>query len=206
MGEMPRMAAQSDQAFGSGAITGLLIAVWSASKGIQGAMRAVGPSSAAAISLNRLRRVGVAVVLAGGGLVVIVAAVAVVAAFPALLERLGLSHVRALTIGIFRWPAFAAIVFAWLSALYKYAPDKHPPWREVAPGALAATFVWLAGSIAFSTYVTRFGGQAVIYGSLAAAAALLIWFLLAAYALLLGSELNAALTPEAQSTIAAPAR
>ena len=56
-----------------------------------------------------------------------------------------------------------------------------------------ATYPWLLVSITFSIYLARFGNYNKIYGSIGAAVALLIWFYLSAYVVLLGGTLNAEL-------------
>jgi membrane protein len=191
--ELPRMIARSQKAIGPGAIVSFLVALWSASKGMKGILTALGPSTAPIASLGRFRRKALAVCLASGALLVIVVAIAAVVAIPDLMRRLGLSNLGAILVGILRWPALAAIVFAWLAIVYRYGPATGPlPWRRVAWGALAATWVWLLGSAAFSAYLARFG-QDPLYESVAGVIALLVWFLLAAYSVLLGAELNAAL-------------
>jgi membrane protein len=195
--ELARMAAaRSGQSLGLHAVVGLLVALWSASRGIKGMLRALGPSDEPIVSVNRARRAVLALVLSAGGLLVTVVALTAVAAVPSLLLRLGLSHTGASIVRVARWPTFAVLVFAWLALLYRHGPNGPAlPWRQVAPGAAAATLVWLGGSAAFSAYVARFGQQDV-YGSLAGAVALLTWMLLAAYAVLLGVEVNRSLAGE----------
>jgi membrane protein len=79
-----------------------------------------------------------------------------------------------------------------LALLYRYGPDRaQPRWEWVSWGAVAATTVWLFGSIAFSIYVSNFGSYDETYGSFGAIVILLLWFNLSAYVVLLGAELNA---------------
>lgn len=66
-----------------------------------------------------------------------------------------------------------------------------PKWRWVTPGAIAATVLWLVGSIAFSVYVRNFGNYNETYGTLGAVVVLLLWLLLTAYAIVLGAEFDA---------------
>jgi membrane protein len=60
-----------------------------------------------------------------------------------------------------------------------------------AIGAVFATAMWLFGSALFSLYVSQFGNYNKTYGSMAAVVILLTWFLLTAYVLLIGAEINA---------------
>jgi membrane protein len=53
--------------------------------------------------------------------------------------------------------------------------------------------VWVIASLGFSFYLTNFANYSVIYGSLGAAVALLLYFYISAAVLLLGAEVNAAI-------------
>jgi membrane protein len=61
----------------------------------------------------------------------------------------------------------------------------------VSWGAIVATVLWLGGSALFSLYVSNFADYDKTYGSLGVVLILMMWFLLSAYAVLLGSEINA---------------
>jgi membrane protein len=79
-----------------------------------------------------------------------------------------------------------------LAVLYRFGPDrKAPQWRWVTWGAAIATVMWLIGSALFSLYVTQFGNYNKTYGSMGAVVILLTWFLLTAYVLLIGAEIDA---------------
>jgi membrane protein len=55
---------------------------------------------------------------------------------------------------------------------------------------VAASILWLAGSVAFTAYVPVFARYDVIYGSLAAVVVLQLWLYASAFILLLGAQLN----------------
>lgn len=89
------------------------------------------------------------------------------------------------------WLILAAALSVLLSLLYRYAPNGPTgSWREVAPGAVAASLLWLLGSLAFSAYVPVFARYDVTYGSLAAVVVLQLWLYASAFVLLLGAQLN----------------
>ena len=54
-----------------------------------------------------------------------------------------------------------------------------------------AALLWIAGSALFSLYVTQFGDYNKTYGSMGAVVILMTWFLLTAYVILIGAEINA---------------
>jgi hypothetical protein len=85
-----------------------------------------------------------------------------------------------------------ATVMLGLAIVYRYGPSREQPrWRWVSWGAVIATVLWVIGSVLFSVYVTRFGNYNETYGSVGAIVILLMWFLLSAYAVLIGAEVNA---------------
>ena len=61
------------------------------------------------------------------------------------------------------------------------------------PGALLSTSFWMLYSVFFSYYVDHMGNYSVIYGSIGAIIAFLIWLNLSLTALLLGAVFNQAL-------------
>jgi membrane protein len=63
----------------------------------------------------------------------------------------------------------------------------------LVPGAALAVIVWVLASLGFSFYLANFANYSVIYGSLGAAFALLLYFYISAAVLLLGAEVNAAI-------------
>ena len=81
-----------------------------------------------------------------------------------------------------------------LSFLYRYGPCRtQARWRWVTPGSLVAAVLWLLASVLFSVYVTKLAHYDTTYGPLAAVAAVMMWFWVTIYAVLLGAELNAEL-------------
>lgn len=115
-------------------------------------------------------------------------------ALPPALDLFGFaSHQRALI----RAASFALLigaVIAALSLLYRYAPSRETPrWQWVTPGSLLATALWVAASVLFSWYVATFATYDAMYGPLGTVVAIMMWFYVTAYAVLLGAELNAEL-------------
>jgi membrane protein len=91
------------------------------------------------------------------------------------------------------WPVVALLAMAMLSTLYHLALPRRRPWRRALPGASFALVGWLVGSYLLRFYLERVFGSELVYGSLAAPAAALLFFYVTALAVLLGAELNAAL-------------
>ncbi len=78
--------------------------------------------------------------------------------------------------------------------LFRFGPSNHhTKWRWVAPGAIAATFIWIAVASAFSYYVANIASYGATYGPLGAFVAIMMWFFVSAWVVLLGAEFNAEL-------------
>jgi membrane protein len=67
----------------------------------------------------------------------------------------------------------------------------------VSPGAVVGVLLWIGGSVLFSLYLTHSGNYNATYGAAAAVVILLMWFLLSAYSILVGAEINAEMEREA---------
>jgi membrane protein len=129
----------------------------------------------------------------GAGLALFgVTALALVAVLPAALAFLPVSDAWGDVLGLVRWPILAGIVTLALAIVYRYAPNRaERKWEWISWGSVAATALWILGSIAFTIYVSKVGSYDKTYGSLGAVIILLLWFYLTAYVILAGAELNA---------------
>lgn len=83
----------------------------------------------------------------------------------------------------------AAVLTSML--LYKIGPNRPLPWRNTVPGAMAATALWLLATQGFSYYVRNIADYNLLYGSIGAVIALLLWMYLLALIALYGCALNA---------------
>jgi membrane protein len=68
-------------------------------------------------------------------------------------------------------------------------------WRETLPGATIATVSWFLATLLYGWYVTRFADYAIVYGSLGAGIATLVWLYMVSLSVLVGAEFNAQLYP-----------
>jgi len=75
--------------------------------------------------------------------------------------------------------------------LYFFGPYRPQRWRYVWPGAVLATIFWLLATAGFAWYVRNIGHYNVMYGSVGAGIALLVWMYLMAVIALIGCEFNA---------------
>jgi membrane protein len=89
--------------------------------------------------------------------------------------------------------ALALVTTVFVTALlYYFGPYRQQQWRFVWPGAVVATVLWLTTTSVFAWYVRNIAHYNVLYGSVGAGIALLVWMYLLAAIALIGCEFNAA--------------
>ncbi|MHB9858204.1 YihY/virulence factor BrkB family protein [Streptomyces sp. YIM S03343] len=93
---------------------------------------------------------------------------------------------------ILYWPVLIILSVVFLTTLYHVSVPVRSPWIEDVPGALVALGMWVLGSFLMRIYITHEIEGATIYGSLAAAVAVLLWIGVSAFAVLVGAAVNAA--------------
>lgn len=76
-------------------------------------------------------------------------------------------------------------------SLYYFGPYRRQRWRYVWPGAILATLLWLLATSGFAWYARNIANYNVMYGSVGAGIALLVWMYLMAIIALIGCEFNA---------------
>lgn len=189
--ELHQLVSTSGGALSFGAILGILIALWSASRGMSGMISALDiaydQKETRSFFRFNLLAIELTIAMVISGLIL----VAFVALLPAILSGIGASGVVKWLVLILEWPILMAFMMVALAALYRYAPNRDEPrWEWTSPGAIVATILWVIGSILFTVYVAHFGNYNKTYGSLGAVVVLLTWLWLSAYVVLLGAEVN----------------
>jgi len=94
-----------------------------------------------------------------------------------------------------RWSIAIMTSIAVIALIYHYAVPRTQPWHSVLPGATFATAVWFAATVLFGWYLQHYADYSLIYGSLGAAIALLVWLYIISVIVLMGAEINAMLFP-----------
>lgn len=170
----------------------LLLALWSASRGMSGLITALNiayreKETRGFFKLNTLA-VGLTLFVLVGGTITI----ALVGVLPVVIQWAGFGPIAKWVLLILEWPLLIAVVLTGLAMLYRWAPDRHPPqWKWVSPGAFFATALWILGSIGFTVYVTHFSSYDKTYGSLGGVVVLLTWLYLTSFVALFGAVVNA---------------
>ncbi|MBO9453994.1 YihY/virulence factor BrkB family protein [Paracoccus sp. R12_1] len=119
------------------------------------------------------------------------AGLATIVIVPVVLNFLVLGPARAWLVAGLPWAAMFALVIIGIGILYRYGPNVKTPRTPVFTwGALFAAILWAAASVAFSAYLSSFNSYNRIYGSIGTVVALLMWFYLAGFSVMLGALIN----------------
>jgi membrane protein len=97
--------------------------------------------------------------------------------------------------GSIRWLIATLTSIAVIALIYHNAVPRTQPWHSVIPGATLATGMWFSATLAFGFYLRHYADYSIIYGSLGAAIALLVWMYMVSLVVLVGAEFNAMLFP-----------
>ena len=181
-------------ALGLAAVLGIVIALWSASSGVNNLISAINAAydEGETRGFVRLRAISLAFTL--GAIVFLVSSFLLIAVLPSVLADTGLGTAGRVAASVLRWVLLLIGMMVGLGVLYRYGPDRNAAtWAWISPGAIAATLLWLAGSAAFAVYTANFASYNETYGSLAGIVVAMLWLFLTALAIILGAELNAEL-------------
>jgi len=170
------------------------VALWSSTTGVKSILAALNLAYEERESRSVLQYQLISFTITIVAMVSVVIGLALLVGLPALLASLGIvSHQN----GLLRAASFGLLMLALLtglSLLYRYGPSRErPQWQWVTPGSIVATVLWVAVSVSFSFYVEQFATYDATYGPLGTVVAIMMWFFVTVYAVLLGAELNAEL-------------
>jgi membrane protein len=172
-------------------VAGVLVALWSTMSGMKGLIDTLNVVYEVKDERSLLRYNLIAFLMTLGALAWLGIAMAGLVAVPVILSFVPLGSFGAILANWARWPVLLVVLVIGLAALYRFGPHRrHPRWEWVGPGNLFAAAGWLIGSAALSWYLGNFANYNATYGSLGAAAALMLWLWVTAVIVLLGAELN----------------
>lgn len=138
---------------------------------------------------------------------VVLMGLATIVIVPIVINFMTFGPLRSWLITALPWAAMFAIVMLGIGILYRYGPNVKTPRTSIFTwGALIAALAWAAASMAFSAYLGSFNSYNRIYGSIGAVVALLMWFYLAGFSVLLGALINVELARRRRVAAARQAR
>lgn len=187
--QLTHLSATARTSLGIGAVIAIIVALWSASAGVQALLDGVAVAFGEGVSANYIERRGRALLVTLGAVVLAAVALALVVALPVWAQNLPGDSAGQLLTSVLRWPILAVLVSGTLTFLYRTASRQGTQRGWLTPGAVLGTGVWLAASAGLSFYVTRFG-RYTSYGSLGTVLVLLLWLWVTAIAILAGARFD----------------
>lgn len=188
------VAAAGSSRLSTSAALALLFALYTATSGIKALFEALNIAYEEKEDRGLVRLNLVAFGITVGIVIGIALMIAVIVGVPVVLGYLPLGPLGGWAVRIGSWLLLFVFILIGVSTLYRFGPSRAPArWWWVTPGSLAATVLWLAGSLGFSFYVANFADYNGTYGALGGVVVLLLWLFISAFSLLLGAELNAEL-------------
>lgn len=172
----------------------VILALWSASKGIMGLERCLHAIYRVEIKSNyimtRLRACLYTIIL----LITIVFALGLLV-FGRTLQNLFTRWIPpleqlSLLLLLLRSLTSAVIFIFAFAAIYQVLSGSRRHFVEVLPGVLFATIGWFIFSLIYAFYITNFSRYTVLYGSLGAIALFMLWMYFCILILLIGAEFN----------------
>lgn len=192
-GQVADLVAAHDATLGWASLLSTAAAIWSTRAGVGALLRGLnaayrtsprGGIWATVWALGMTLLLVVVSLLALGSIVIV----------PLLLAFIPLGSQTEIVLRVVRWALTIAIMLGMLGLVYRYGPN-HPSGRPkwVTPGALVALALWALASAGFTIYLSNFGNYNEVYGSIGAVIALLMWFFISAFSVLLGAAVNSEL-------------
>lgn len=89
-----------------------------------------------------------------------------------------------------RWPLGFILYFCVIGFNYYILPPKKKGFLRVLPGTLFASFGMVVVSLAYSFYTSSLVHYDIMYGALSSVVAIMIWFLLLSWVIILGVLFN----------------
>jgi membrane protein len=188
------LVAQPPATLGFSLIVSTLITLWSSATGTKSMLSALNMAYEELETRSFLTFQATGFAFTIGAIVSAVVGIAFLVFLPAGLTFLGVPGGQKWLIQLVSLLVMMAFVMLALSLLYRYGPSRRKAkWHWVTPGSTVATLLWFVASALFSLYVSHVASYDATYGPLGAVIAIMMWFWVTAYVVLLGAELNAEL-------------
>jgi membrane protein len=190
--QLQTLAGQAQGSLTLAATGGFLLALWGARAGMSALMVASNIAYAETEKRGFIQQTIVSLAFTLAAVLGFLLVLAVGVVLPLALEVLGTSEWIQLLAGGLRWIALWLVAVLGLSLLYRYAPSRQTArWRWVTWGSAIAATLWILASVGFAFYVGSFASYGKTYGTLGGVIALLMWFYVSSFTVVLGAEINA---------------
>jgi membrane protein len=169
---------------------GFVVLLWSASSLFVAVMD--GANAAYGVQDNRswLKRRLLSILLTVIESVLILGASLSILLWPKVMDWLPLGPSAAIVATIVQLLVVLIMLLASFATAYYVSPDVNQKWEWITPGSAVGVLLMVVMTLGFRLYVQYGSSYSETYGALAGVIITLLWFYLAALALLLGAEMN----------------
>ncbi len=109
-----------------------------------------------------------------------------------LLASLGISGTSPLVLLAIQWVSILLVMMFACEVIYNLLPDfRKFKWDWITPGSVVAIILWIVLTNGFRTYLGYYNSYNKAYGSLGAVMIMLLWLYLTACSLMIGGSINA---------------
>ncbi|WP_370321057.1 YihY/virulence factor BrkB family protein [Oricola sp.] len=200
IGQATEVAGSREGGLGLAALAGVLIAIYSSSKGIRSMITGLNIAFDVKERRNFIMQYALTFLMTLLLIVGLLAAIASTIVLPAVFAVLPFPGQTETIVSLLRWPILAGSAIFGLSLIYRYGPARpRPRWRWITPGAVVACVLWVGGSMLFALYVRNFASYNETFGSLGGVVILLMWLWLSAFIVLLGAEVDSEMEAHAKT-------
>ncbi len=192
--QLQKLVSQRDETLSIGVIVGILLALWSARKGMVALITAVNVAYNEHDRRSFFKQMLISMTFTVCGVLGFVLMVFLGVAVPLVLAFIPLGTAAEWVLLGVRWLLLWVFAVFALTLLYRFAPDRtRPRWEWVNAGSIIAATLWLLGSVLFAVYVRNFDSFGEAYGAIGGVVVMLMWFYVSAYVVILGAEINSEL-------------
>lgn len=179
------------QALSLGLALSVLIALWSARKGMVALMAATNVAYDEREERGFFKQIFVSLVFTLGAVLGFLLVLLLAVAIPVIVNFLSIGRAAEIVVTVVRWAMLWLIAVLGMAVVYRFAPDrKEAKWRWLTWGSGIGATLWLIGSVLFALFVRTSATYGQTYGALGGVVIMLLWFYLTGYALVLGAEIN----------------
>lgn len=155
--QLNQLVSQRNETLSVGVIIGILLATWSARKGMVALITAMNVAYNEHDRRSFLMRMVVSLTFTICGVLGFVLMVAIGVAVPIVLAFFHLGSATQWVLLAVRWALLWVMAVFAFTILYRFAPHRaRPRWEWVNAGAIIAATLWLLGSVLFALYVRNF--------------------------------------------------
>lgn len=204
--QMLRITGTTDGKLTVAFVISLLVSVWSANAGMKAMFEGLNVAYDETESRPFFRQTALSYVCTFGALLFLSIVAGILVALPVALTWLGLGELSLVSIPL-RWGLVLGLAALAFTLLYRIGPSRAKArWRWLTWGAVAASAMWLVGSLGFSWYMGNIARFDATYGPLGAVIAFMLWVWFSVLIVLVGAELNAEIEHQTakDSTTGAP--